>query len=1788
MNSQGIQGPPYEFIHGNNREATKLRSEAVSKPMPALRHDIFPRVLPQFYTWKNKYGKNFLCWDRTRAQLVIGEPELVKEVFINSEGAFPKTKADTNKFVHKILGDGLTATEGEKWVRQRKLANHAFHGERLKNMIPAIIASVETMLGKWKDREGKEIEVFQEYRLLTSEVISRTAFGRSYLEGEKIFQMLMKLTILAARNFFKLRLPGISMIWKTADEKESEKLAKGIHDCVMDMVKEREEKVANREADNFGIYINAKYEVSDVAYHLLSCSNYIFLQDIFKGIKGPPYKFIHGNNKEATKLRNEAFSKPIPSLTHDIFPRVMPQFYSPMKLYGKNYLMWVGVQAQLVIGEPELVKEIVRNSEGGFPKRKDNEFMYKILGEGLVATQGEKWVRQRKLANHAFHGESLKNMFPAVIASVETMLGKWKGCEGKEIEVFEEFRNYFNVRLPIISKIWKTEDEKESEKLARGIHECVMDMVKKREEKVATGEADSFGTLLKFLHKYWWLPIRTQYIMNSQGIRGPPYEFIHGNNRESTQLRSEAFSKPMPALTHDIFPRVQPQFHLWMNRYGKNYLSWDGVQPQLVIGESELVKEVLKNSEGDFPKRKDDNFVHKILGDGLVTSEGEKWVRQRKLANHAFHGESLKNMIPAVIASVETMLEKWKGREGKEIEVFEEFRNFFKVRLPGGIRKIWKTADEKESEELAKGIHDFVMDIVKKREEKVATREVDSFGSDFLGLLINAYHDSDEKNRLSEQDLVDECKTFYFAGHETTNTLLTWTTLMLAIHTDWQEKARKEVIEGIKGPRYEFIHGSNKAAAKLRNEAFSKPMALTHDIVPRALPQIHTWINKYGKNYLNWQGVEAQLVITEPELVKEVLKTSEEAFPKREPRKYFKDILGDGLVTSNGKKWAKQRKLANHAFHGESLKNMIPAVVSSVETMLERWKDKEGKEIEVYHEFKLLTSEIISRTAFGSSYLEGEKIFESLMKLKVIAARSLLKAIIPGLSKIWKTADDIESEKLVKGIHDSVMQMLKKREEKVANGEANSFGTDFLGLLVNSYHDADEENRLSLQDVVDECKTFYIAGHETANSLLGWLLLVLSIHTDWQEKARQEVIEVFGDQNPNSEGIAKLKTYKLNSQGIKGPAYEFIHGNNKAAMKFRKGALSKPMALRHDIFPRVFPQFYTWKKLYGKNFLTWNGVRAQVVITEPELIKEVLKDSEKAFPKRKVTYFLGKIIGDGLATTIKSEKWARQRKLANHAFHGESLKNMTPAVIASVETMLDKWKELEGKEIEVFEKFRLLTSEVISRTAFGSSYLEGEKIFETLMKLAAISSRNIYKVKIPVISEFWKSADEIEAEKLEKEIYDSVMKIVKKREEKVGSGKVESFGSDFLGLLLKSYHNSDEKNRVSVQDLVDECKTFYFAGQETTNSLLAWTSFVLAIHTDWQEKARKEVIEMFGNQNPDPEGISKLKIKKINTMEKLLILVASSFCLCFLLAVFSLLYKYWWVPYRIQYKLNSQGIKGPAYEFIHGNNKSTLKFKKEASSKPMALTHDIFPRVFPHTYSWMKLYGKNFLAWNGTRAQLVITEPELIKENMNPAVIASVETMVGKWKEQEGKEIEVFKQYRLLTSEVISRTAFGSSYLEGEKIFETLMKLSVIAGRNFFKAKIPVISEFWKSADEIEAEKLEKEIYDSVMRIVKKREEKVASGEAESFGSDFLGLLLKAYHDSDEKNRLSIQDLVDECKTFYFAGQETTNSLLAWTSFVLAIHTDWQEKARKEVIEMFGNQNPDPDGISKLKIVSIL
>ena len=96
-------------------------------------------------------------------------------------------------------------------------------------------------------------------------------------------------------------------------------------------------------------------------------------------------------------------------------------------------------------------------------------------------------------------------------------------------------------------------------------------------------------------------------------------------------------------------------------------------------------------------------------------------------------------------------------------------------------------------------------------------------------------------------------------------------------------------------------------------------------------------------------------------------------------------------------------------------------------------------------------------------------------------------------------------------------------------------------------------------------------------------------------------------------------------------------------------------------------------------------------------------------------------------------------------------------------------------------------------------------------------------------------------------------------------------------------------------------------------------------------------------------------------------------------------------------------------------------------------------------------------------------------------------------------------------------------------------------------------------------------------------------------GDDLLGLLLESNMEHSRGNGegsgggMSMEDVIGECKLFYFAGMETTSGLLTWTMVVLSMHPEWQDRAREEVLRVVGGAGtppPDYDGLSRLKIVS--
>lgn len=124
----------------------------------------------------------------------------------------------------------------------------------------------------------------------------------------------------------------------------------------------------------------------------------------------------------------------------------------------------------------------------------------------------------------------------------------------------------------------------------------------------------------------------------------------------------------------------------------------------------------------------------------------------------------------------------------------------------------------------------------------------------------------------------------------------------------------------------------------------------------------------------------------------------------------------------------------------------------------------------------------------------------------------------------------------------------------------------------------------------------------------------------------------------------------------------------------------------------------------------------------------------------------------------------------------------------------------------------------------------------------------------------------IKSWKLDKEIKKSLMKVIEERKENWGKEMMENCPKDLLGLMIQASQKKRESNSsssnsiITVNDIAEECKSFFFAGEQTTSNLLTWTTVLLAMHPEWQVLARDEVLKVCGPRDlPSKDDLPKLK-----------------------------------------------------------------------------------------------------------------------------------------------------------------------------------------------------------------------------------------------------------------------------------------------------------------------------------------
>jgi cytochrome P450 len=212
---------------------------------------------------------------------------------------------------------------------------------------------------------------------------------------------------------------------------------------------------------------------------------------------------------------------------------------------------------------------------------------------------------------------------------------------------------------------------------------------------------------------------------------------------------------------------------------------------------------------------------------------------------------------------------------------------------------------------------------------------------------------------------------------------------------------------------------------------------------------------------------------------------------------------------------------------------MTKTMASCAECLIQGWLDHASNsksieiEVEFSKQFQDLTADVICRTAFGSNSEKGKEVFHAQKQLQAIAIATILNLQLPGF-KYLPTKRNRCKWKLENKLRNTLMQIIQSR----ITSEGNGYGDDLLGVMLNACFSTEQGEKrdeliLCVDEIIDECKTFFFAGHETTSHLLTWTMFLLSVYPEWQDRLREEVLRECRKENPNADMLSKLKEVRI-------------------------------------------------------------------------------------------------------------------------------------------------------------------------------------------------------------------------------------------------------------------------------------------------------------------------------------------------------------------------------------------------------------------------------------------------------------------------------------------------------------------------------------------------------------------------------------------------------------------------------------------------------------------------------------
>jgi cytochrome P450 len=268
-------------------------------------------------------------------------------------------------------------------------------------------------------------------------------------------------------------------------------------------------------------------------------------------------------------------------------------------------------------------------------------------------------------------------------------------------------------------------------------------------------------------------------------------------------------------------------------------------------------------------------------------------------------------------------------------------------------------------------------------------------------------------------------------------------------------------------------------------------------------------------------------ILSRPEHAEHILAVNQDNYVKAVTYRPLRALMGDGLLTSEGERWRRHRRVVQPVFSRRHVTLFGPVMTQAAHRMIARWDAlAEGTVINVATQMSRLALDIVGQALFGydmSSDFEqvaraidaGQRVATLASFLPVKWGPASTRALKSVARRVGHTPEGVEGPvgRIVS------QRRTADRREAAANGAAAG-PSDLLDVLLTAR--AADGSLLGDDEIGDEVAIFMLAGHETSANTLSWALALLSAYPSARQQLEEEVDSVLGERDPEADDADKL------------------------------------------------------------------------------------------------------------------------------------------------------------------------------------------------------------------------------------------------------------------------------------------------------------------------------------------------------------------------------------------------------------------------------------------------------------------------------------------------------------------------------------------------------------------------------------------------------------------------------------------------------------------------------------------